>query len=62
MPPVRERLTGVPKIAVLRPSGTGDLVFALPALESLRHAYEDADLVLLGRQWLTGEDLTPIRQ
>ena len=42
------RLTGVEKIAVLSAGGIGDLVFALPALESLRAAYPDADIALLG--------------
>ena len=39
----------VRKIAVLRANGLGDLIFALPALEALRHAYPEAELVWLGR-------------
>ncbi|ASN51037.1 glycosyltransferase family 9 protein [Sinomonas sp. R1AF57] len=38
---------GVRRIAVLRGGGIGDLVAALPALEALRAAYRDAELVLL---------------
>jgi ADP-heptose:LPS heptosyltransferase len=41
-------VSGVEKIAVLRAGGIGDLTFALPALESLRAAYGDAELTLLG--------------
>lgn len=41
-------LSGVEKIAVLRAGGIGDLIFALPALESLRAAYPDAEVTLLG--------------
>ncbi|MDX2154534.1 MAG: hypothetical protein SFV54_27580 [Bryobacteraceae bacterium] len=39
------------KIAVLRANAVGDFVFALPALEALRAAYPQAELVLLGKQW-----------
>lgn len=41
----------VRKIAVLRASGLGDLIFALPALEALREAYPHAELALLGKPW-----------
>lgn len=41
----------VGKIAVLRANGLGDLVFSLPALEALRAAYPEAELVLLGKEW-----------
>ena len=37
------------RIAVLRANALGDLVFALPALESLRAAYPAAGIVLLAR-------------
>lgn len=45
------RLAGVRKIAVLRPNAVGDFVFALPALQALKRAYPDAELVLLGLPW-----------
>ncbi len=41
-------LPGVRKLAVLRANNIGDFVLALPALEALRNAYPDAELVLLG--------------
>lgn len=45
------RLSGVSHIAVLRANALGDLVFALPALESLRAAYPSAHLTLVGKAW-----------
>jgi len=39
---------GVRRIAVLRGGGLGDLLFAVPAIESLKAAYPHAELVLLG--------------
>jgi ADP-heptose:LPS heptosyltransferase len=39
------------RIAVLRATALGDFVFALPAFDSLRSAYPDAEIVLLGREW-----------
>jgi ADP-heptose:LPS heptosyltransferase len=45
------RLSNVRKIAFLRPNAVGDFVFALPALHALKHAYPDAELVLLGLPW-----------
>lgn len=44
-------LSGVRKIAVLRPNAVGDFVFALPCLHALRSAYPDARIVYIGRQW-----------
>ncbi|HEX6497636.1 MAG TPA: glycosyltransferase family 9 protein [Micromonosporaceae bacterium] len=41
----------VKKIAVLRANALGDYIFALPALEALRAAYPDAEIVLLGAPW-----------
>lgn len=41
----------VRKIAVLRANALGDFLFALPALEALRAAYPQAEIVLLARQW-----------
>ncbi|MEJ3746824.1 glycosyltransferase family 9 protein [Actinomycetes bacterium KLBMP 9797] len=55
---MRDLVPDVGRIAVLRANSLGDFVFALPALESLRAAYPDAELVLLGApwhaRWLTG--------
>src|SRR3954451_16904536 len=42
------RFDGVARIAVLRGGGLGDLIFVLPALESLKAAYPEAELTLLG--------------
>lgn len=42
---------GVERIAVLRPNGVGDFIFALPALEALRAAYPHAHITLLGKAW-----------
>jgi ADP-heptose:LPS heptosyltransferase len=44
-------LPGVRRIAVLRANALGDFIFALPALDALRTAYPDAEIVLLGRSW-----------
>lgn len=44
-------LSGVRKIAVLRPSALGDFIFALPALQALRRTYPHAEMVYLGRVW-----------
>jgi ADP-heptose:LPS heptosyltransferase len=41
----------VRKIAVFRATALGDLIFALPALQALRDAYPQAELVYLGREW-----------
>jgi ADP-heptose:LPS heptosyltransferase len=46
-----ELVADVHRMAVLRATALGDFVFALPALDSLRAAYPDAELVLLGRAW-----------
>jgi ADP-heptose:LPS heptosyltransferase len=39
------------RIAVLRANAVGDYIFAVPALESLRAKYPDAEIVLLGAPW-----------
>jgi ADP-heptose:LPS heptosyltransferase len=46
--PVGAPLPDVRRIAVLRGGGLGDLLFAVPAIESLRAAYPAAEIVLLG--------------
>jgi ADP-heptose:LPS heptosyltransferase len=42
------RFEDVRRIAVLRGGGIGDLMFVLPAVESLAAAYPEAEIVLLG--------------
>lgn len=44
-------ITDAKKIAVLRASALGDLIFALPALDALHAAYPQAELIYLGRKW-----------
>jgi ADP-heptose:LPS heptosyltransferase len=39
------------KIAVLRANALGDLMFSMPALSSLRAAYPEAQITLLGQNW-----------
>jgi ADP-heptose:LPS heptosyltransferase len=46
--PVLEPWPDVHRIAVLRGGGLGDLLFAVPAIQSLAAAYPDAEIVLLG--------------
>jgi ADP-heptose:LPS heptosyltransferase len=46
--PVGELFAGVRRIAVVRGGGLGDLLFAIPAIESLAAAYPSASIVLLG--------------
>jgi ADP-heptose:LPS heptosyltransferase len=46
-----EIIPGVKKIAVLRALVLGDLLFILPALDSLRKAYPQAEIVYIGRSW-----------
>lgn len=41
----------VRRIAVLRANALGDLLVALPAVEAIRAAYSDAEVVLLARRW-----------
>jgi ADP-heptose:LPS heptosyltransferase len=46
-----ETVPGVKKIAVLRANALGDYIFSLPAFDSLRAAYPEAEIVLLGAEW-----------
>jgi ADP-heptose:LPS heptosyltransferase len=48
---VGARIPDVAKIAVLRANALGDFLFSLPALEALRAAYPEAEIVLLGAPW-----------
>ena len=48
---VRDRIPDVERIAVLRANALGDFIFVLPALDAIRGAYPDAELVLLGAPW-----------
>ncbi len=48
------RVSGVRRIAVLRANAIGDFILTLPALEALRAAYPDAEIVLLGQPWHKG--------
>jgi len=55
--PVLDLVTGplvpdVERIGVLRAGGVGDFLFTVPALQALRAAYPDAEIVLLGAPWL----------
>ncbi|MCL4298553.1 MAG: glycosyltransferase family 9 protein [Anaerolineae bacterium] len=45
------KLKYIRKIAVLRVNALGDFIFILPAMEALRAAYPEAEIVLLGRDW-----------
>jgi len=46
-----ELVKDVRKLAVLRANAIGDYLVSLPALEALRAAYPQAELVLLGAGW-----------
>ena len=46
-----DRVPDIRKIAVLRANALGDFIFALPALEVLRVAYPEAEIVLLAKKW-----------
>jgi ADP-heptose:LPS heptosyltransferase len=49
-----ELVEGVHKLAVLRANAIGDFLVSLPAIEALRAAYPQAELVLLGSDWHAG--------
>jgi ADP-heptose:LPS heptosyltransferase len=46
-----DRVPNIRKIAVLRANALGDFIFAFPALEALRAAYPEAEIVLLAKKW-----------
>lgn len=48
---MHDKLAQVRKIAVLRPGAVGDFMMALPALNALRLAYPEAEIVYIGRAW-----------
>lgn len=41
----------IKKIAVLRANAVGDFIVTLPALQSIRQKYPDAEMVVLGKPW-----------
>lgn len=45
------KVPDVQKIAVVRANALGDFILALPALDALRAAYPQAEIVLLALQW-----------
>lgn len=47
----KQPLSGVRKIAVLRANALGDYVFTIPALNALKAAFPEAEIVLLGKAW-----------
>jgi ADP-heptose:LPS heptosyltransferase len=49
-----ELVEGVHKLAVLRANAIGDYLVSLPAIQALRAAYPQAELVLLGAGWHAG--------
>jgi len=51
MLPHFDKIPDTHKIAVLRANALGDFIFILPALDALRAAYPDAEIVLLGKAW-----------
>lgn len=51
MLPHYDKVPEVHKIAVLRANALGDFIFTLPALEALRTAYPNAEIVLLAKEW-----------
>ncbi|GAB3154786.1 glycosyltransferase family 9 protein [Micromonospora sonneratiae] len=48
---IGDPVADVERIAVLRANALGDFIFVLPALDALRAAYPNAELVLLGAPW-----------
>ncbi|HXR57201.1 MAG TPA: glycosyltransferase family 9 protein [Casimicrobiaceae bacterium] len=49
---LNSRVANTRRIAVLRAGALGDLIFTLPALDALRAAYPEAEIVLLGKPWM----------
>ena len=44
-------MKNIKKIAILRANAVGDFMVTLPAIEAIRAAYPNAELVLLGKPW-----------
>ena len=49
-----ELVKDVHKLAVLRANAIGDYLVSLPAIQALRAAYPNVELVLLGADWHAG--------
>src|SRR5947207_11139676 len=45
------KLPDVDKICIVRANALGDYLLAVPAIEALRRAYPDSEIVLLGAPW-----------
>ena len=45
------KLNNIQKIAILRANALGDFIVTLPAVNALRNAYPNAEIVLLGKPW-----------
>ena len=44
-------MKNIKKIAILRANAVGDFIVTLPAIQAIRAAYPNAELVLLGKPW-----------
>lgn len=45
------KIEGVKKIAILRANALGDFIVTLPAITAIKNAYQEAEIVLLGKDW-----------
>ena len=44
-------MKNIKKIAILRANALGDFLVTLPAIDAIRAAYPNAEIVLLGKPW-----------